>query len=576
MLQDCINIFAKCSDIDKMILDTYTPAEGTYLIMEESHDGFKQKELIEIKQDRKTKAVNITEDEKRRISYYDYYCKLLDMNKPIDKKKIIQSNNYLSFWVKKESLSNGKLTNEIIDAYYEILSNPYKKYSKSKDKELYAVVEKAVGDVNQERLQIIKSWIKDNIFKLPFEIKGKDYLKIFFVCSGASFEKEGSRYILPNIFNKNEYNEKINDKIYGLPNENFSLDNKKPYLKNNIRLQSVPTLVDINQIMIRKKFFDYLWNLASSGKSNIYFNNQTNRINPFDYKTSPTSDFRGYYLRIRKDKNEAAILDMDMITSFKPGLKKPVLYIDLFGNDYKKLEGHGYGYITTLYELRDIVNREFFFDKLATNFFTEPGDLSIDDGVLKESVLLARSTLFNWFYKGYESGVSELVDKVSLKLIRNSIANNELLKAQHQFNLRVALLIYFKGGCINMADVMKEIRDTLRDKLNSRDYNSISSDHEYYYAVGQLIRFFISKSKSNEKKHSLFNPFLNMKRDNALKEKIASLFKKYNYDIEEDSFRFNNLYKLVISYVPKGDVNQDYMIAGYISNNLIYEKKGAN
>ncbi|NLL72122.1 MAG: hypothetical protein GX237_01155, partial [Clostridiales bacterium] len=78
MLHDCINIFAKCSDIDKMILDTYTPAEGTYLIMEESHDGFKQKELIEIKQDRKTKAVNITEDEKRRISYYDYYCKLLD------------------------------------------------------------------------------------------------------------------------------------------------------------------------------------------------------------------------------------------------------------------------------------------------------------------------------------------------------------------------------------------------------------------------------------------------------------------------------------------------------------------
>ena len=83
--------------MDKLILDIYTPADGTYLILEEEENGFCQKELLEIKIDKKTKSLNITDEEKQRISYYDYNCKLLDMNKPIDQKKIIHSNNFLSF-----------------------------------------------------------------------------------------------------------------------------------------------------------------------------------------------------------------------------------------------------------------------------------------------------------------------------------------------------------------------------------------------------------------------------------------------------------------------------------------------
>ena len=276
MVQDCIKIFKNTPDMDKMVLDTYTPADGTYLFMQEIDDGFIQKELVEVKLDKKTKLLNITEEVRSRISYFDYNCKLLDMNKPIDPKKIIQSNNFLSFWIKKESLSNGKLTNEIIDNYYEILSNPYKKYSKSKKStELYAEIEKEVGEVNKSKLIKIKEWIKHNIFNLQFEVSGKDYLKIFFLCDEIDFEKEGKRYIYPNIYNKNDYNIKLNDNILGLPNENMGMNPKKPYLENKNRKFSIPILVDTEQIIVRKKFFDYLWNLASSGKSNIYFD-----INP--------------------------------------------------------------------------------------------------------------------------------------------------------------------------------------------------------------------------------------------------------------------------------------------------------
>ncbi|NLK42897.1 MAG: hypothetical protein GX300_00700 [Tissierellia bacterium] len=124
-----------------------------------------------------------------------------------------------------------------------------------------------------------------------------------------------------------------------------------------------------------------------------------------------------------------------------------------------------------------------------------------------------------------------------------------------------------------MADVMRDIRETLRKKINSGEYESIDSDEEYFYAVGQLLRYYISLNKTTKKNHSLLNPFLNLKSNKILKDRLALFFKKYNYTIPEKSLRFNNIYKLIISYQPQTEINQDYIIAGYISNSLIYEKK---
>ena len=46
------------------------------------------------------------------IRELDYNSKLIAMNKPIDPKKVIHSNHYLSLAVKKNSISEGKLSEE--------------------------------------------------------------------------------------------------------------------------------------------------------------------------------------------------------------------------------------------------------------------------------------------------------------------------------------------------------------------------------------------------------------------------------------------------------------------------------
>ncbi len=69
------------------------------------------------------------------------------------------------------------------------------------------------------------------------------------------------------------------------------------------------------------------------------------------------------------------------------------------------------------------------------------------------------------------------------------------------------------------------------------------------------------------------NPFINATSDDVIKSKLKQFYKKYNYTIKINNNRYNNLYQMILSYIPSGKVISDDIIAGYISNNLIYESK---
>lgn len=576
MLKDCIEIFEKELLLkgDKLIIDNYLPSDGTYVIVSIEDDKFFIKEAFDIKYNKKSDEIEGRENIYfKEVCEYDYNSKLIGMNKPIDIKKIIQSNNYLSFFVKKESIGNKKLTNEIIDNYYKVLSNPKLKYTETKAKEIYNSIEQSIPQIDQEFLKKIQSWIKENIFELDnlgIEIKGKDYLKIFFEDPIQTYINEGKRYLIPNIYNKNEFNQILSNEIYGVPNNNLGLNPKKPYLENKSRKLKVPCLLNEAEVLLQKKFFDYMLSLASKGKVNIYINDEG--IRAFKNDEMIDKDFTGIYLRIKKGK-EVEIQSYDLITSYKYLLKnrfelKNVLELsdDYIVNEYTK-----YG---DRKNLQLVISNILFSKYLVNNYFTDEKDISIKDNTLKKNLLISRDKIFDYTYKGNENGIYELLNKVSLDLIKNNIANGYIIKASHQYNMRCSLENYFKGG-VNMADLIYDMKNNLREKINAKDTQSIESDKEYYFAVGQFVNFLLSKSKSKNKLHSLANPFINAKSDKVIKEKLRNIYKRYNYDIDMYSKRVNNIYAMIVSYETQGKVDQDMIIAGYLHSNLIYEgKKG--
>ena len=124
-----------------------------------------------------------------------------------------------------------------------------------------------------------------------------------------------------------------------------------------------------------------------------------------------------------------------------------------------------------------------------------------------------------------------------------------------------------------MADFLYDVQINLRNKINSKEIEKINNDREYFFAIGQEVYYLLSLNKSSKKTQSLVNPFINAKNNNIIKEKLINLYKKYNYVIDYNSKRSDKLYSMILGYETEGKVNQDMIIAGFLSNSLIYEKK---
>ena len=213
MLKDCLDIFReeldriaeKTGDEDRLILDEYIPADGDYLLVK--RDG--TIEACSVKLNKKTRMVEKVSSNTEvydEICFYDYHSRLVSMDKPQDPKKVIHSNNYLAFWIKWDSLENGKLNIEAVDRYYDVLMNPREKYKKAQDRKMYDYIEEKIGEVNQEKLEENRKWIKENIFSLDkfnVDFIRKNYLKIFFEDDRELYIQEEQRYLMTKIFNKN-------------------------------------------------------------------------------------------------------------------------------------------------------------------------------------------------------------------------------------------------------------------------------------------------------------------------------------------------------------------------------------
>lgn len=586
VLKDCLDIFReeldriaeKTGDEDRLILDEYIPADGDYLLVK--RDG--TIETCSVKLNKKTRMVEKGSSNTEvydEICFYDYHSRLVSMDKPQDPKKVIHSNNYLAFWIKWDSLENGKLNIEAVDRYYDVLMNPREKYKKAQDRKMYDYIEEKIGEVNQKKLEENRKWIKENIFSLDkfnVDFVRKNYLKIFFEDDRELYIQEEQRYLMTKIFNKNDYNLEVDNLILGLPNDNLGLNSKKPYMENKTRKITVPYLITPEEAVIQRKFFDYLMNQANAGRTDVFLDmspqiDDVKRKQIIAKKRGEllSSDFNGYFLRIQKGK-ELEIQHQDTIVDYKYFLKSKFQYQNVLGLEDK--EGW-YKEYTNRQEMQMIVNEILFSKWLVSNYFTKEEDISAE-GEIKRNLVGSREAIFSWIYKGRKEGMDSILHKICMNMIKNSVSKGYMNKAGQQFNLMCSLEGYFGG--YNMSNKYKEIRNNIRNKINQSADVEIKSDEEYFYAVGQLVNYFISLSKTKDKNHSLANPFFNATSNEFIQRKMKQYFMKYNYVISKYNERFNKLYYMILDYELEGKIKQEDIIAGYISDCLIYESKKEN
>ena len=587
MFEECLEVFKE--ELKKrgegIILDEYIPADGSYIIVKK--DG--SVKCVEIKMDKKTRTLeklDKSDEDFSNIRIYDYHSKLVSMNKPVDPKKVIHSNNYFSFAVKKDSIVSGKLIENIIDGYYRILADPLEnKYKKSKEaSRIYKDFEQKNGTVDLELLEKNKTWIKEHIFKIDeaveIDMTKKDYLKIFFEANETDYVREDNRYILPHIYNSNDYNVEINGKIFGIPNDNYGMNAKKPFLSIKTRKNPAGYLLNGEKVLLQKQFFDYLMNLASAGKYNVYIDTENNKINAYidkEERKNSESIVAGYYLRLKKGK-ELEIQVQDNIVDYRNKLATYFEFKDIAGIKFKNIADYNNNYkeYTTRIGVGKLINNVFFSKFLINNYFVDASDISINDSILKRSIITYRDLIFDWVYKGIDNNFAEAVEKFSIDLIKNSVLNDNKIRGVLQLNLRWSLREYFKQnkGGDKMADIVADLRKSMKEKiLNKNEVIMPVNDREYYYGIGQLMAYFISLSRANKKTQSMINPVINAKTDRIIKDRLVQLYKKYNYDMLTNNYRVKNLYAMILGYKPEGKIDQEMILFGYMDNNLIYTKE---
>ena len=90
--------------------------------------------------------------------------------------------------------------------------------------------------------------------------------------------------------------------------------------------------------------------------------------------------------------------------------------------------------------------------------------------------------------------------------------------------------------------------------------------------VLQLANYFISQSKAAKKPQFLINSLVNTKSNDVVKQNLKQLYKKYNYKEEMNTLRVRNIYSMILVYELDGKLNEDMILAGFLSNSLFYEK----
>ncbi len=581
MFNECIEIFDEIlhRETEDWLIDMYVPVSGTYILIDIEKD-FSLRKKVEIKVNKKTGEVEVDNIEYYRlISFLDKNSKLITMNKAVETGKIIHSNNYYAFFVKKESIKEKKLEQKNIDTYYDVLKHPENKYKKPKAKQIYEQVKQKCGEINEETIDEIKNWVSTNLNQFinenNIDTRDKSYLKIFFVYADdektkEEIYKEGNRYFLPNIYNNNDYNVEIDDEILGVHNNNMGLNDKKPFLDNKSRKNSVPVLVNMERALKQYQFMEYLSSQAAKGKYNIYIDFDEKDIYCLsDNETLQYSIETGMYLRIRQGKTEVEIFGMERIVGYEPDLKTSFIMKEYFeiSENFRKTETQIYGMKTKLKEMEQLVNEVFFGKYLMGNYRTNASDLPTMNMELKELLLQYRERMWIWLHNNDDTEIKQCIGKIGKKLVYNNLEYIE--KVKNQFNLWFSLEEYFNNDRRNK-ESMQDLRDVFETHIMSEENWRFESDKEYYYGVGQISRYLTNLSKSGKKSLDMLRPILNVKTDAKVKERVKEFAKKYDYAIEVRYKKLGELMANILVYQPEGKVDDVMIMAGYVDNNYLY------
>ena len=572
MIDEALEVFKKIYDKEgeELVVSKHIPKDGTYILVNKKSG--KIIETLNISYDKKSKKIN--GELNQYYGYFrafDYYSNLVDMNKPMDPKKTMHSNQIYSFFIKKDSIRENKLTKSIIEGYKKNLLNPEEKYNSKEAKELYKNIAEKLPKIEKDIVEDIFLWIEDNVNENLLENDNKkDYLKIFFVEEDLDkslevFKNEHKRYLIPNIFNSNDYNKKIGETIYGLSNNNMGLNAKKAFLENKTRRISTPYLVNTDEILLQYAFYNYLLPEVKQGNYYIYF--LENEIIPRTYKEGCPNGAK--YLLNASYSKDVDIKNFNVISK-NSSEEISINFKEVLHQKKKDIDEIEYGNLNKE-KMMNNINKILFYNSLLGNFLLNDGDLDIKDIEVKKLLMKYRNAFYKWFYLNDEAEVKKNIRKIYLDAVMVAIGNGHFFKASQQLDFGFCLEKYFYGKSELMEEIMNVKEVFLNHTLSEEEWEFLN-DEEYFFAVGQILAYINYMRNSKAKSLNFIKQLTFVKNIDVLKEKIKKIVISYSHIFETKNKKINRTISNISLYQPK-EIRIDILLAGFTADIIFFKKR---
>ena len=580
MLNELLFSLRERDEVAVLATDAYTLKEGLYICL----NGDTYQELFIEKN--KEYSGDLYEFIKAR----DFYSSLTEMNKPIDMKKKIHSNNIFTLFFKVpdiKKLKDGQFNiwdllscNQHIERYYdyllkwygsnrEILDNAQlRPFSQSK------IIE--IKDYIISRLKLIQERVMQN------NVKAGKYIKVFCEAAIEDYMHASNLYLIPKIFNKNDYNIKIGERIFGLSNFNMGTNSKKPFLEHKTTAYTVPFRINLEDALDSYRLSTWLNSQNIEGKSIDSGYLTFEKDSGCYLKQKINSGEAAQYIHFIRGKTGPEIDDYEILPQPRKEMDRPLKVLN-----YLRLPKYDIITIKKVDELERIIDEYFFNGNMIRGYYYSP---SIKEGYFtsKHSSLLHmyRDAFISFFLKFDDSSFRRILDKCTLELVieQLKLSNTiylETTRFAKALNFRLALLEYYEiGGKKEMGSIVNDTFDRVKSKADMNEPKtplSCETDEEFYFVAGQLARYLLSLSRAQKISYSLLNPLLKADNSSRVKDEIKKLIQKYGYDIEVWSSgmrsRFDNLQCMVNSYICESRPMTDMLLAGFAAPNIIYMKK---
>lgn len=626
MIKDLVAGFQKAKQQYSLILqDNYELKEGIYIRLnanqcwEEQSSKFDQNHLIIRAKEDPPQNLELLEWFKRQ----DYHSSLVDMNKSIDPKKQVHSNNPYALFVKRDVFlgekKDAKYTmaenieryllatqaDQVKQKWLELIPNANRYSNKGNEnkglkqsdgvsdklvyfhKTEYADVLKYLEDPNRQQwIERIAVWYLTQITSLTEFIRQqsfKNYVKLFFMLDSPKISESSSSdqmyayeydlYTVPKIYNSNDYNQIVDNELVGLPSFDMTMNSKKPYLEHKTMRVQAPDRVPLPQALTAKEMTE--WLAVSQPKYT------TNRLGyESDFVPNGNSPIEGtFHVYMDGKYNE--------LHSFEnvPFPRTTSFHVEW--HNVLQLKERNYGIIQDAEFLQKTISGKFFRGRMNGQFvLNDPPDVKTKEftAVMVALFLQSRQGFHDWFYKGTTLSLRSIFARVTLRLLEEQliyVESSRLTDLADAFNLRLSIEILLnQGEGLIMADRIKNIMASVREKLMDEGVVVCSNDEEFYFIAGQLAYYLTRQSKSEKKTGDMFEPFLRARNGQQLKKRMEEAYMLYKHEISANFKKFNQLFSMLMGYVPEAGNegnSRELLLAGLFADNLLFEKsiKGA-